>query len=225
MHAPLLILSLMAFVADDAVPPAVSKPEFHERATAAVRETVPEATVAPVRSKNVHLPDWKIEHPLGERRFYTAVVGQSLVAPIRKFVAVEADGTVRYPFTAAELDEMLARHDKSGWKDEDFVNAAVLRIHFSGVENEDGWKVLRKPDDFLAIRFNMPQAGPAAAARAKAAERIAAPVVSHEDGTTRVTLYAWHLIGGALKKWEIAFDQKVTAKEETLGRFGGGGYD
>ncbi|MEX0715704.1 MAG: hypothetical protein WD066_03920 [Planctomycetaceae bacterium] len=223
-----LLVSMASLLLEDTVPPAVSRPtpaEALARATEAVRAIVPEATVAPVRSKNPHLDDWKIERPLDGWHFHTAIVGQSFVAPLRKFVAVEPDGTVRYPFTGDDLAKLLAAHDKSDWKDEDYVNAAILHVHLTSVANEDGWKVLRKPEDFLAITFNMPKAGPAVAARAQAAERITAPAVARENAAIVVTLQAWHLIGGELKKWTVEFGENVAAKAEPLGQFGGGGYD
>lgn len=198
--------------------------------TEVVRKTSIKAKVNSIRSKNIHLPDWKIEHPFKGYRFFCAILGYTPAFPMRKFAAVDPKGNVVYPFGIDEFKGILSTIDRSGWTNDDYQNASILYVHLTTVANEDGWLVLRKPKDFLDIKFNMPTKGPAAEARQKAAEKIKAPVVEKpksRKSSISVSFYAWHLIGGQLKRWQVLFPEKgvVSAIETKLGRFGGGGYD
>lgn len=110
------------------------------------------------------------------------------------------------------------------------MNASILYVHLTTFANENGWLVLHKPKDFLDIKFNMPTKGPAVEARQAAAEKIVAPVVEKPKSripSISVSFYAWHLIGGQLKQWQVLFPEKgdVAAIEMKLGQFGDGGYD
>ena len=205
--------------------PALTDPQMLDLATQAVTKDNPKAVVVAVRSKNLHLGEWQIPNPLSKVSFYCAVTGYTPAAPRRHYLAVTRAGQVVDPIDAAKYAELLAAEDKGKWKDEDYLNAACLWVHLMSAANEDGWRLLTKPEDFTAITFNMPTAGPVAAGRQEAAKQIAAPKVERKDGQVTVTLYAWHLIGGSLRSWQVQIGPKTEATKQELGKFGGGGYD
>lgn len=91
--------------------------------------------------------------------------------------------------------------------------------------NEDGWKVLETPKDFTTITFNMDAVGLGAAKQKEAAKQIIPLKIERKDGQAIVTFYAWHLIGGNLRRWQVEIGPKMEATKQELGQFGGGGYD
>ncbi len=209
--------------------PALTDAQMLELATQAVTKDSPKAVVAPARSKNLHLGQQAMPNPMPNWSFFCAVLGQTPTAPIRQYLAVSRSGQVIYPLKAEKFSELLAAEDKNKWKDEDYLNAAVLRVHLMSVANEDGWKFLEKPEDFMAITFNMASVGAGGEKRAEkrqeAAKQIVAPKIERKDGQVTVTFYAWHLIGGYLRQWQVQIGPKTEAAKQELGRFGGGGYD
>lgn len=186
----------------------------------------------PLASTNIHLGKPRpIANPFPAVAFRVVNLGEGVIRPDLKFAAVKVDGAVIYPFDPAKhFDELFKAHASSlkvAMKDEQLVAAAELLIHLQTTANQDGWVVLSKADDFLDITFNMPKTGPAVDKRKEASQLINAPEVSHSKAGSTVKLYAWHIIGGKLRKWTVEFSSTgaVTAKPEELGRFGGGGYD
>lgn len=88
-----------------------------------------------------------------------------------------------------------------------------------------GWKVLKEPEDFTAIQFNMASVGPGVEKQKEAARQIVAATVQPKGNQVVVSFYSWHLIGGYLRKWQVEIGPKPAAKKQELGQFGGGGYD
>ena len=91
--------------------------------------------------------------------------------------------------------------------------------------NEDGWKVLEKPEDFTKITVNINAVGLGAAKQKEAAKQIVPLKIERKDGQATITFYAWHLIGGNLRRWQVEIGPKMAATKQELGQFGGGGYD
>ena len=129
------------------------------------------------------------------------------------------------PFDGAKFSQLLAAEDKAKWKDEDYRSAAILWVHLMARANEDGWKVLEKPGDFTKITFNMESVGLGAAKQKEASKQIVPLKIERKDGQAIVTFYAWHLIGGNLRRWQVEIGPKMAATKQELGQFGGGGYD
>lgn len=188
-----------------------------------------QATVRLVQSSNQHLGGIIfIPQPVKAYRYYAAIVANRMADPQIEFLAVAQDGTVLYPLKMEQLVEHFRQQDKTSWKDSDYLNAATLYVHLMSVSNEDGWKVLVKPEDFTSINMNMESVGPGVKQQQAAAQQIKAPVFDRpksEEQRVGVTFYSWHVIGGSLRKWTITFDENVTGKSKNLGSFGGGGYD
>lgn len=205
--------------------PALTDQQMLKLATQVVIKDFPKAVVAPTRSKNLHLGQWGMPNPMPKFSFYCAVLGDTMAAPIRQYLAVSRSGQVIKPLKAEKFAELLAAEDKSKWKDEDCLNAAILWVHLMSVANEDGWKLLAKPEDFTAITFNMGSGGPGVEKQREAAKQIVAPKVERNDAQVAVTFYAWHLIGGYLRRWQVQIGPKTQAAKQELGQFGGGGYD
>ena len=189
-----------------------------------VRRNNPQATVRPLQSENIHLGVTLMPQVMNGSRYYGAVLRETKAAPQRAFVVVADDGNTGF-VTEEQVARKLGEQDKGRWQDGDYLNAAMLRVHVTSVANEDGWKLLKKPEDFTAITFNMGSVGPGVDRQREAAKAIAAPQVAREAGTVTVQFHAWHLIGGALLKWTVTFGAPVSAVSESLGQFGGGGYD
>jgi hypothetical protein len=180
--------------------------------------------VAAVQSNNTHLGRWQMANPLREYGFYCALLDNGLY-PIRHFLAVSRSGQVVSPLDIEEFTELVVAEDKSRWKDEDYLNAATLYVHLTSAANEDGWRLLAKPEDFTAINFAMAAIGPGVEKQKDAAKQIVAPKIEQEGGHVTAMFYAWHLIGGYLRRWHIQIGPKVKASCQELGQFGGGGYD
>lgn len=208
-------------------PSGLSDDQAAALAEATVKKTVPQAVLTPLRSTNMHLGGvTPVANPLKTCVFRSALLGQGLAAPRRAFVCVSRDGKVQYPFDAAkQFGALLAAEDVANWREAQFLTAAILYVHLTSVANEDGWKVLAKPEDFMAITFNMPTQGPAVEKRAEAANAIATPKVISTDDTVTVKFFAWHLIGGVLREWTVTFGKDFSASFRDVGRWGGGGYD
>ena len=185
------------------------------------------AKVTPVQSKNPHLEPWLLKNPLPEYRFFCARLhpGKELAAPFRRFLAVKRTGQVIDSFDSEKFSQLLAAEDKAKWKDEDYRNAAILCVHVMSRANEDGWKVLEKPEDFTKITFNMESVGQGGAKQKEASKQIITLKIERKDGQAIVTFYAWHLIGGNLRRWQVEIGPKMAATKQELGQFGGGGYD
>lgn len=198
-----------------------------KRAVEAVTKDDAGAKVTSVQSKNPHLEAWVLKNPLPEYRFFCARLnpGKEIAAPNRRFLAVKRNGQVIDPFDSNKFSQLLAAEDKAKWKDEVFRNAAILWVHVMSKANEDGWKVLEKPDDFTKITFNMESVGLGAAKQKEAAKQIVPLKVERKEGQAIVTFYAWHLIGGNLRRWQVEIGPKMAATKQELGQFGGGGYD
>ncbi|HOX04932.1 MAG TPA: sigma-70 family RNA polymerase sigma factor [Planctomycetota bacterium] len=185
-------------------------------------------TMSALGSKNPHLGEQKIEHPLKDQRFWCVLLYHTTAVPVRHYLCVDRTGLVTYPFKVNEsrgeqFGKMVAAEDRSKWQDQDYVNAAALYVHLSSPASEDGWKLCKSADDFLAIKFNMFPA--IEAKRQEAAKQIEAPKVVKAGDKATVTFYAWHNIGGGLKQWTVEFGPEFKADSRELGRFGGGGYD
>jgi len=187
----------------------------------------PKATVRPVQSRNMHLGVTLMPQVVTNFRYYAATLAWTPAAPVRKFLTVSQDGKVAF-VELAQVTDHLRQQDRSAWKDDDYLNAARLYVHMTSVANEDGWKLLAKPDDFTGIDFNMESVGPGRDRQRTAAQQIKSPSVTRpaaQKSDVVVTFYSWHLIGGELRKWTVTFADKVSASSENLGAFGGGGYD
>lgn len=198
-----------------------------KRAVEAIAKEDASAKVTPVQSKNPHLETWALKNPLPEYRFFCARLnpGKEIAAPNRRFLAVKRTGQVIDPFDSNKFSQLLAAEDKAKWKDEDYRNAAILWVHVMSKANEDGWKVLEKSEDFTKITFNMESVGLGAAKQKEAAKQIVPLKIERKDGQAIVTFYAWHLIGGNLRRWQVEIGPKMAATKQELGQFGGGGYD
>ncbi|MBL8793588.1 MAG: RNA polymerase sigma factor [Planctomycetia bacterium] len=178
-----------------------------------------------IASRNQHLGGQRLlEQPFRQQRLWCVVQAHTPAAPVRAFLAASRDGKTIYPFKAEDFAKLYQAEDRSKWTEREYRQAAELYIHLTGTPHQDGWKVLDSAEDFMAIKFNMfPQNE---AKRAAAAKSIEKPKVTKEGDRVQVRLWAWHLIGGALKEWTIEFtptDVKASSKDH--GRFGGGGYD
>jgi hypothetical protein len=185
------------------------------------------ATITPIQSKNLHLGTWLLKSPLPEYRFFCARLntGKELSVPNRRFLAVKRTGEVIDSFDGTKFTQLLASADKAKWKDEDHRNAAMLWVHVMSRANEDGWAVLAKPDDFTKITFNMDSVGLGGAKQKEASKQIIPLKIERKDGQAVITFYAWHLIGGNLRRWQVEIGPKMAATKQELGQFGGGGYD
>jgi hypothetical protein len=195
-----------------------------KRAVEVISKEDAQAKVTPVQSKNPHLQPWVLKNPLPEYRFFCARLnpGREIAAPNRRFLAVKRNGDVIDPFDSAKFSQLLAAEDKAKWKDDDYRNAAVLWVHVMSRANEDGWKVLEMPEDFTKITFNM---GSVVGKQKEAAKQIVPLKIERKDGQAIVTFYAWHLIGGNLRRWQVEIGPRMAATKQELGHFGGGGYD
>jgi hypothetical protein len=198
-----------------------------KRAVAVISKEDANAKVTPVQSKNLHLGTWLPKNPLNEYRFFCARVnqGMELSVPNRRFLAVKRTGQVIDSFDGTKFSQLLAAEDKAKWKDEDYRNAAILWVHVMSRANEDGWKILEKAEDFTKITVNIDAVGLGAAKQEEAAKQIVPLKIERKDGQAIVTFYAWHLIGGNLRRWQMEIGPKMAATKQELGQFGGGGYD
>jgi hypothetical protein len=197
-----------------------------EAVLAAVRPEAPKATVTPVHSSNIHLGTWKIPNPLPNYSLYCVILrDEEIRAPIREFVAVSKGGGITRRFDAKQFGALVAAAGRSQWKDADYLDAAALYVHLTSSANQDGWKLLAKPEDFTAITFNMAAVGPGVERQKEASRQIVAPTIASTKAGTVVTFYSWHNIGGVLQRWQITFGDQVRAENKSLGQFGGGGYD
>ncbi|MFP6900437.1 MAG: hypothetical protein VCA36_05810, partial [Opitutales bacterium] len=155
-----------------------------------------------------------------------ALIGHSFVAPIRRYVVVTDNGEVTYPFDATQAGNVFPKEEWGGYDDDALLQAAQLLVHLQSVANEDGWKSIRKPEDFLAIKFNMFYNNEQFRKQREAvARRITAPKIVKNKDTVKVTFFAWHLIGGQLREWTIQFSPSLKITSKQHGQFGGGGYD
>ena len=195
-----------------------------KRAVDVIAKEDASAKVTPVQSKNPHLEPWLLKNPLPEYSFFCARLnpGKEFRAPNRRFLAVKRTGQVIDSFDSNKFSQLLAAEDKAKWKDEDYRNAAILWVHVMSRANEDGWKVLEKPEDFTKITFNM---GSVVEKQKEAAKQIVPLKIERKDEQATVTFYAWHLIGGSLRRWQVEIGPKMAATKQELGQFGGGGYD
>jgi hypothetical protein len=184
-------------------------------------------SIGPVASKNQHLGgETAAANPLANHRFWCVLQARGLAGqPIGSFICVDRTGAVTYPFKAEEFGKLVAAENKAKWQDQDYVNAAALYVHLTALASQDGLKLCKSADDFMAVKFNMPQQGPAAEKREAAAKVIEASKVVKAADKVTVTLCVWHLIGGSLKQWTVEFGPEFKADSKVLGRFGGGGYD
>jgi hypothetical protein len=222
MAAVVMLASIVGTQAGD-----MTDEQMLKRAVEVISKEDPNARVTPVQSQNQHLGPWALKNPLLEYRFFCARLntGKELSVPNRRFIAVERNGQVIDSLDGTKFSKLLAAADKAKWKDEDFRNAAILWIHVMARANEDGWKVLEKPEDFTKITFNMDSVGLGAAKQKEAAKQIVPLKIERKDGQAIVTFYAWHLIGGDLRRWQVDIGPKMAATKQELGQFGGGGYD
>lgn len=231
----ILLLAAILHAADPATRPLapgeLSDVQMRDAALKAVEAKAADATVERVRSSNQHLgPDREIVSPLTDWTFYCGKMGRNRFGDrIRQFLAVSRSGEVVLPVDYKKFAELLGQADKTGWGDDRFLNAAAMFVHLMTFAHEDGWVILQGRDDFLRIDFNMPQKGPAATARQRAAEQIRKPTITHKEGKVIITFDSWHLIGGKLRTWTFEIGEGtsrlVNANSTDLGRFGGGGYD
>ncbi len=190
-----------------------------------------------IRSRNQHLgKDWGLEQPFQQHYFDCAHFftrpGVPAAVPIRRFLVVTGAGQVRVfgsedsasPVKPSDFADILAKENLSAWTDAQYLQAAVLYVHLTAAPHQDGWKLLKAPMDFMAIKFNMDPAREKQ--RAAMAQLIKTPDIKRTDGKIQVRLWAWHLIGGALREWTLEFaPQGFQAVHKEHGRFGGGGYD
>ena len=186
--------------------------------------------VTPIASNNVHLGgSLAIENPLPGLQFVCVLLGHGMAAPTREYACVTDDGKVTYPFAAdKDFAPLLAAADWAPWKDDDYLKIAMLYVHLGSKAGEDGWTLLRKPEDIRHIKFNMPKEGtPQAEKRMQDADKVKAPEVIHTKAGTMVRLVEWHIIGGVMRSWTFEFknDKTLAVTHEDLCRWGGGGYD
>jgi len=222
LAAVLLLVSFSQTQADD-----MTDEQMLKRAAEVVSKEDANAKVTPIQSKNLHLGTWLLKNPLHEYRFFCARLnpGKELAAPNRRFLAVKRTGQVIDSLDNNSFTQLLAAADKAKWKDEDYRNAAILWVHVMSRANEDGWKVLEKPEDFTKITVNIDAVGLGAAKQKETAKQIVPLKIERKDGQAIVTFYAWHLIGGNLRRWQVEIGPKMAATKQELGQFGGGGYD
>jgi len=142
--------------------------------------------------------------------------------PNRNYLAVSAVGAVVI-VDSSNLDRLLETIEVRTVDDQELVALAETAIHLHSVANEDGWAMLLEPRAFLQIDFNM--SADRLAARTAAARAIRAPSIRRDHDAARVTLFAWHVIGGELRRWDVGFGSGAKIEGETLGSFGGGGYE
>ena len=210
-----------AFAAEPA-----TKDAAMEAVLAAVRRDAPKATVTPVQSSNIHLGTWKLPNPLPDYSIWCAMLRDGeIAAPAREFIAIRKDGRITRRFDAKQFAALVAAAGRSQWKDADYLDAAALYVHLTAGANQDGWKLLAKPEDFTAITFNMAAVGPGVERQKEAARQIVAPTIASTKAGTVVTFYSWHNIGGVFQRWQVTFGDQVRAENRSLGQFGGGGYD
>jgi hypothetical protein len=164
------------------------------RAVEVISKEDANAKVTPIQAKNPHLEPWVLKNPLPAYRFFCARLnpGKELAAPNRRFLAVKRTGAVIDPFDGTKFTQLLAAEDQAKWKDEDYRDAAILWVHVMSRANEDGWKILGKPEDFTKITFNM---GSVVEKQKEAAKQIVPLKIERNAGQANVTFYAWHLIG------------------------------
>jgi len=196
-------------------------------AEAAALNDHPKAKVTPPAATSRHLPRLVLTSPLKTAVFRAALLGESKTAPKRAYVAVTRNGEVLYPFRPGQFGAIAAAEDMKKWRDPDYLDAAMLYAHLTRVANEDGWKLLRAPQDFLAITHNMPH-NPiriGGGSRFLAARKIRPPRVVRANGKVTVEFYAWHLIGGALRKWTVQLAPTFEGSSVVLGKYGGGKYE
>jgi hypothetical protein len=175
-------------------------------------------------STNQHLGGKRpIANPLKDHRFWCVAFKPNKAYTPRQFLGVGRSGTVFNPVDQKDLLKILALEDTTLWKDKEYLEAAALVVHLQAFSNEDGWKIVKTPGEFLAIEFNMHLVS--AEKRQAAAQKIKAPEVMRKNGATRVSFHSWHLIGGELRRWEVVIGPKSSISHESLGSFGGGGYD
>lgn len=141
-----------------------------KRAVEVIAKEDASAKVTPVQSKNLHLGTWALMNPLPEYRLFCARLnpGKEIAAPNRRFLAVKRTGQVIESVDGAKFAQLLTAEDKAKWKDADYRNAAILWVHVMSKANEDGWKVLEKPEDFTKChraRQMQPLMGASKAAR------------------------------------------------------------
>ena len=182
----------------------------------------PLVLMAPLASDNPQLGRKQlIANPLADYRFWCVLRGYGPAAPDRAYICVSRSGVVRYPFHAErEFGTLLAAEDTSGWKDRHFLQAAALYVHLTADTNQDGWRLLQGPPDFLAVTVT----GAEPVSRRDLAAAITAPRVERRDGKVTVTFWTWHYLGGRLRAWSVEFDPEFKAARKELGSFGGGAY-
>lgn len=198
--------------------------------TAKVLAADPAAKVTVPAATNPHLGGERvIVNPFHSAAFATvrAGKGETPAGPVRSYASLAADGALLPAVDPkAKLAEVLKKEDTSKWHNDQWLQAAQLYVHLSSPDNEDGWKVLNTPDEFMAIQFNMSDHESAFLARRRAvASNIVRPQVANQDGKVIVTFYAYHIIGGYLRLWTVNFKPTVDATSKSFGQFGGGGHD
>ena len=190
------------------------------------RETArrgPMVLLAPLASDNPQLGKKRlIANPLANQRFWCVLRGYSPAAPDRAYICVSRSGVVRYPFRAErEFGELLAAEDTSGWKDKHFLQAAALYVHLTSDTNQDGWRLLTGPPEFLAVTA---AGAEPVGRRDQAAAAITAPRVERSGSKITVSFWTWHYIGGRLRIWTVEFGPEFRAEKKELGSFGGGAF-
>src|SRR6202041_3186941 len=122
-------------------------------------------------------------------RFFCALLdpGSDKSVPNRRFLAIKRNGKVIDSFDGTKFKQLLTAADKSKWKEEDYRNAAILWVHLTASANEDGWKVLEKPEDFTRITFNMESVGLGSAKQKEASKQIVRSKIERKDGQAIVT--------------------------------------
>jgi RNA polymerase sigma factor (sigma-70 family) len=164
----------------------------------------------------------QIDQPLKQSHFWCVVDRLTKGEPARSYLVVSRRGVVS-TYRSEDFAKILQAEDRSRWTNADYLQTAILYIHLTDTNNQDGWKVVKTPAEFMAIEFNMlPQTE---TQRRQAAQAVQKPTVERFKDVVRVRLWSWHLIGGRLREWQVTFTPaafQVESKE--LGRFGGAEY-
>jgi RNA polymerase sigma factor (sigma-70 family) len=206
--------------------PKTTKAELTDQQMAALAKEAAQkakaAEIQDIRSENPDLGKWRIEHPLVQSQFWCIVHEYTNAAPVRSYIAVNRDGVLS-TYKSENFAKFLDAEVRGKWTDTDYLHAASLYIHLTDTPNQDGWKIVKTPAEFMAIEFNMAKNEKQ---RRQTAQAIAMPTVMRDKDTVRVRLWSWHLIGGVLREWNVTFAPNAfKAESKELGHFGGGGYD
>ena len=175
--------------------------------------------------------DQPLASPFSRHRFYFLLLGHTPAHPFCEYLCLSPTGEEIVPFDPEKhFAKILAAEDQAYWTLEDYRNAALLYVHLTSFANQDaGWTMLQAADfEHWAADprgGTLKELSEAALAKIRAPGYPNPPPATRRDGAVVIHFFSWHHIGGGLDEWTFTFGPEFHVRRESLGRFGGGGYE